>query len=100
MDALLEDLRRRFDLVILDTPPILAVADTRVLAGKADATVLLARWRRTPQQAVKAALRLLDHGGARVIGAALSLVDMRQQARYGYGDPAYYYAQHRKYFET
>ena len=100
MDALLEDLRRRFDLVILDTPPILAVADTRVLAGKADATVLLVRWRRTPQQAVKAALRLLDHSGARVVGAALSLVDMRQQARYGYGDPAYYYAQHRKYFET
>jgi hypothetical protein len=43
---------------------------------------------------------LLDHSGARVIGAALSLVDMRQQARYGYGDPADYYAQHRKYFET
>lgn len=100
MDALIAELRRRFDLVILDTPPILAVADTRVLAGKADATVLLARWRRTPQQAVKAALRLLDHSGARVIGAALSLVDMRQQARYGYGDPAYYYGQHRKYFET
>jgi succinoglycan biosynthesis transport protein ExoP len=100
MDALIEDLKQRFDLVILDTPPVLAVADTRVLAGKADATVLLARWRRTPQQAAKAALRLLHHSGARVIGAALSQVDMRQQARYGYGDPAYYYAQHAKYFES
>jgi succinoglycan biosynthesis transport protein ExoP len=99
MDALIEDLKRRFDLVILDTPPILAVADTRVLVGKADATVLLTRWRRTPNQAVKAALRLLDNSGARIVGAALSLVDMRQQARYGYGDPAYYYAQHAKYFE-
>jgi len=100
MEALIEDLKRRFDLVILDTPPILIVADTRVLARMADATVLLARWRRTPQQAVKAALRQLDNSGSRLVGVALSLVDMRQQARYAYGDPAYYYGQHRKYFET
>jgi succinoglycan biosynthesis transport protein ExoP len=86
--------------VILDTPPILAVADTRVLARIADATVLLARWRRTPQQAVRAALRQLENSGAHVIGVALSLVDMRQQARYAYGDPAYYSAQHTKYFEA
>jgi succinoglycan biosynthesis transport protein ExoP len=100
MDELIDELRRRFDLIILDTPPILAVADARVLAGKADATVLLARWRRTPPQAVKAALRQLDNSGARVLGAALSLVDARQQPRYGYGDPSYYHAQHKKYFEA
>jgi capsular exopolysaccharide synthesis family protein len=100
MDLLLGELKSRFDLVILDTPPILAVADARLLAAKADATVLLARWRQTPQQAVRAALRQLETGGVRLAGAALSLVDMRQQARYDYGDPAYYFGQHMKYFES
>jgi succinoglycan biosynthesis transport protein ExoP len=98
IDALLNALKSRFELVVVDTPPILAISDARILASKCDAVILLAQWRRTPIQAVKAALRLLDAAGARVAGLALSRIDMRQQARYGYGDPAYYYPAHKQYY--
>ncbi|WP_243626026.1 polysaccharide biosynthesis tyrosine autokinase [Phenylobacterium hankyongense] len=98
MDRLLDDLRARYDLVILDTAPVLPVADTRVLAPKADAVIFLARWRKTPQHAIEAAFRLLAGTGAHLGGVALTQMDMRQQARYGYGDPGFYYAEYKKYY--
>jgi capsular exopolysaccharide synthesis family protein len=98
MDRLLADLRARYDLIILDTAPILPVADTRVLAPKADTVVFLARWRKTPQQAIEAAFRLLAGTGAHVGGVALTQMDMKQQTKYGYGDPGYYYAEYKKYY--
>lgn len=98
MDKLLADLRTRYDLVILDTAPVLPVADTRVLAQKADLLIMLARWRKTPEPAIEAAFRLLDTTGVSVGGVVLTQVDMKQQAKYGYGDPGYYYAEYKKYY--
>jgi len=100
MDRLLADLRSRYDLVLLDTAPVLPVADTRVLASKVDTVVLLARWRKTPQQAIEAAFRQFEGTGGHVAGVALTQMDMRQQARYGYGDPGYYYADYKKYYAS
>lgn len=98
MDRLLQDLRSRYDLVVLDTAPVLPVADTRVLAPKADVVVFLARWRKTPQQAIESAFRLLNGTGAHLGGVALTQMDMKEQGRYGYGDPGYYYAEYKKYY--
>lgn len=98
MDRLLAELRARYDLVVLDTAPVLPVADTRVLAPKADAVIFLARWRKTPQQAIESAFRLLNGTGAHLGGVALTQMDMKEQTRYGYGDPGYYYAEYKKYY--
>jgi len=98
MDRLLDELRARYDLVVLDTAPVLPVADTRVLAPKADTVVFLARWRKTPQHAIEAAFRLFAGAGVHMGGVALTQVDMKQQAKYGYGDPGYYYAEYKKYY--
>jgi capsular exopolysaccharide synthesis family protein len=98
MDNLLADVRKKFDLVILDTAPTLAVSDTRILSAKADVTVFLARWRKTPEKAILAALKTLDQAGAHVSGVALTQVDMVAQAKYGYGDAGYYYSSYKKYY--
>lgn len=98
MDRFLDKLRGMYDLIILDTAPVLPVADTRVLAPKADVLVFLARWRRTPQHAVEAAFRMLTGTGVHVAGVALTQMDMKQQTKYGYGDPGYYYAEYKKYY--
>lgn len=98
MDELLVRLRQDFDLVILDTAPVLAVSDTRLIAAKADAVVFLARWRKTPEKAIGAALKILEQSGAHVAGVGLTQVDMKAQARYGYGDAGYYYGDYKKYY--
>jgi capsular exopolysaccharide synthesis family protein len=98
MDRLLDELRKRFDYVLLDTAPVIPVSDTRVLAPKADVVVVLAQWRKTPRKAIRAALDLLTSVGAEIGGIALTLVDVRGQAKYGYGDAGYYYDHYRKYY--
>lgn len=100
MSDLMNKLRGMFDLIILDTAPVLAVADTRILTTLSDATVLLARWRKTPEKAVANAVKLLAQAGTPVAGVALTQVDMNAQARYGYGDAGYYYAEYKKYYAS
>jgi len=98
MSRLLTELRARFDVVLLDTAPLLAIADTRILAPKADAVVMLARWKSTPVKAITSALALLQGQGVFVAGVALTQVDLKAQGRYGYGDANYYYKSYRKYY--
>jgi exopolysaccharide transport family protein len=98
MDRLIATLRQQFEIVLLDTSPVLPVSDTRILAPKADVVVFLVQWRKTPRKAVEGAFGLLKSVGADVAGVALSLVDSRQQAKYGYGDAGYYYRSYRKYY--
>ncbi len=98
MDALLDELRARFSLVVLDAPPVLPIADTRSLAAKSDAVIMVARWRSTPDHAVRAALRLLPSQHVPIAGIVLTQVDIRKQAKYGYGDGAFYYDKYKHYY--
>lgn len=98
MDRLIAEVRARYDFVVLDTAPVLPVSDTRVLAPKSDLVVMLARWRKTPEPAIQAALRFLDAPDINLAGVVLTLVDMKHQAKYGYGDPGYYYTSYKKYY--
>jgi succinoglycan biosynthesis transport protein ExoP len=82
---LLRRLRAEFEYVLVDSPPLLSVADGRILATLTDAVVLVARAFKTPYDAVRRARALLYSAGARVLGVALNDVDMRRE---GY---AYYY---------
>jgi succinoglycan biosynthesis transport protein ExoP len=98
MDELLDRLRDEYEMVILDTAPVLAIAETRILARKADAVALLAAWRQTPQKAVENALDILEAVGAPVTGLALTKVDLRVQVKTGYGDPTMFYKQYAAYY--
>jgi capsular exopolysaccharide synthesis family protein len=97
MDDLLDQLRRRYDFIILDTAPLLALADARILAAKCDAVIVLCSWRKTPEDALKSAIRLLRAAGAPLAGISLTRVDVRKQAPHGYGDSAYYYREAKGY---
>ena len=98
MRKLLNELRGEFSYIVLDCPPLLPIADARVLATLADATVLVARWRRTSDHAVASALRLLSPSRTNLAGVVLTQVHARKQARFGYGDSTYYYNNYKGYF--
>ncbi|MDB5701413.1 MAG: hypothetical protein JWL66_1612 [Sphingomonadales bacterium] len=98
MDALIVALRERFDLIVFDAAPILPIADTRSLAMKVDAIVLVARWRSTADHAIRAALRMLPHRYVPIAGVVLTLVDVRKQAKFGHGDGTSYYKKYRHYY--
>lgn len=68
MDSLLEQLRSRYDLVVIDTPPVLAAADAGILAAKAGAVFLVARAEQSTISEMVAARRALRQAGAEVKG--------------------------------
>jgi len=84
LNALLARLRDKFDLVVVDTPPALAVSDARALARSADGVVLVVRAGRTGAALAAEAEALLRSDGARVLGAVLNSWDPRQGGRRGY----------------
>jgi Mrp family chromosome partitioning ATPase len=88
-----------FDVIILDTPPLLPVADARVIVQRADAVLLLARWYSTSRFAVADALRLLRAVDAELSGVLLTRVDLRKQSRMGLSVKQYDYARNfSKYY--
>lgn len=92
MKSIINDLRERFDLVILDSAPIMAVPDTRILAGLVDKTIFVLNWDSTPKKVVHGALHLLNKDGhSNIAGVVLQKVNLQQYGRYGYGDSGYYY---------
>jgi capsular exopolysaccharide synthesis family protein len=96
--ALLEQLKARFDCVIIDTPPVLGVPDAKTFARIADATVFVVHWDRTRRDAVESALRELERFSARLAGAVLNHVDLKRHAQFSYGDAGQYYARYRAYY--
>jgi len=87
---LLGRLRSQFEYVLVDSPPLLSVADSRILATLTDAVVLVVRAFETPYDVVRRARSLLYGAGARILGVALNDVDFRRDG-YGYGSKYSYY---------
>lgn len=74
-DALLAGLKQTYTMVILDTPPMLLVADALLLADKADATLAVIRADMTNRTAVERMAEVLERNGSRAIGLVLNGVD-------------------------
>ncbi|MGM0586424.1 MAG: Wzz/FepE/Etk N-terminal domain-containing protein [Pseudomonadota bacterium] len=81
LGELLETLRARFEVIVLDTPGLLAVADGRLVAALADRTAMLARWGGTRRADLRAGLRLLEDVGAPAWGVALTGAPRRADPR-------------------
>ncbi len=90
MQELLSDLKERFDLIVIDSPPVMAATDARILAQLADVTLLLAKWGATARPVVRAAATQLETAGAPLVVGLLTLVDMKRNESYGYGDSTVY----------
>jgi len=98
---LLRRLHTEFEYVLVDSPPILSVADSRILATLTDAVVLVTRAYETPYEVVRRARSLLYGAGARILGVALNDVNIHKEGyggkygpyqQYGYGYGADYRA--------
>ena len=98
LETLIDHLSQGYDLVVLDAPPVLAVADTRLIARLAQKTVFVVRWAETPREVVRLALRQLADAGADIAGVVISMVDVKQNAKYGFGDSETYTGVYKRYY--
>ncbi|HUH14044.1 MAG TPA: polysaccharide biosynthesis tyrosine autokinase, partial [Longimicrobiales bacterium] len=90
MEGVLAQLRERFDIVVLDTSPVLAASDVSVLGSLVDGVILVVRAGETERGAARAAMEQLRHVEARMLGAVLNDPDAKVP-RYGGGYYHYEY---------
>lgn len=91
----------QFDQVILDSPPLLAVTDARIVAERADAVLLVVEWRSTPREIVRQALSALGQANGKLAGLVLNKVDFSKMGRYGYGyGYGYNYRHYGRYYRA
>lgn len=99
MRRLLQQLGDAFDLVVLDTPPVLAVSDALLLVRQADTTIFVVRWEKTRRDIASTGVKMVYEAGARLSGIVLTQVDLRRHAQYDYTDSGvYYYRGYKKYY--
>tara|TARA_R110002049_G_scaffold23781_3_gene84429 strand:- start:31832 stop:34138 length:2307 start_codon:yes stop_codon:yes gene_type:complete len=98
--VLIEELSQTYDLVILDTPPALVVADARIVSQVADAVVYTVQYDRTPRGAVLEGLKDLRSLEAPLIGVVLTMVNESRASQYSYDGYTYYKGQYREYYST
>lgn len=84
MTAVLSTAKARYDLVILDTPPVLSVVDPILLGRLVDGTVVTVRWRTVERRLVQAAVRRLEESGCGIVGVVLNALGNSRGTGYVY----------------
>ncbi len=87
----LAEASRRFDLVILDTPPVLAVTDATVVATQCATTLMVLRFQMNTVKEIQIATRRLETAGVITKGAILNAMERKAATYYGYGYYNYAY---------
>jgi uncharacterized protein involved in exopolysaccharide biosynthesis/Mrp family chromosome partitioning ATPase len=94
----IQELSTRYDLMIIDSPPVLSVSDATTIASFADFTIFVVKWGKTRLPAVIEALRQLRSVNCNIRGLVLTQVDVRKHAMYNFGDSGVYTGRHKRYY--
>jgi capsular exopolysaccharide synthesis family protein len=87
MTVMLEELKESFDVIIIDTPPALAVTDAQVVATKVDGVLIVIDYGKVKREAAMKVKANLQHVNARMLGVVINNVDRKNGEGYYY----YYY---------
>ncbi len=90
MERFIEDLRSHYDVILFDSPPVIAVTDSAILSTMVDGVVLVIKAHQTHREAIKRAKTLLDNANANILGCLLNSVNIDRT----YGTYYYYYYYH------
>ena len=84
LDTLLDELSKLYDVIVIDSPPLLAVTDAQILSKKVDGTVLVVRSNFTKKDTVLGAKEVLNKVKANILGTVLNRSDEKKHEYYYY----------------
>jgi len=99
LQEMLAALRCCYDLIIIDTAPVLPVSDSRLLAKSVDGVIFVTRWQVSPLGCVGKAQKLLDLTSDQRLVVTMNDVNLKRYASYGYMSNSYYYKSYQKYYQ-
>lgn len=89
--ALLEQMSERYDLVILDTPPLLAVTDAAIVGRQSGTSLIVTRYGLNPAKEIELTVRRFAQKGVEIKGAIFNAVERKSSSKYGYDNYGYYH---------
>ena len=98
MDMVLEQLKEKMDIIMLDSPPVIAAVDAAILGNKTQGVMLIFHMDETKREAAKYCVEQLNRSGARVIGGVLNNIDVDR--KYGYYYSYRYYYRYKYYYDS
>jgi polysaccharide biosynthesis transport protein len=90
MKEMIRDLKRRYDFVFFDSPPIMGVSDASVLASEVDMVLQVIQYRRYPQPMTIRAKQMVEKIGGNLLGVVLNNINLAQDENYYYYSGYYY----------
>jgi capsular exopolysaccharide synthesis family protein len=87
-----------YDVVIFDTPPVIATTDVLLLASITDSCLLAVRWGKTRKDTARHVAKQLRDAGVEVTGVILNMVDQKKHALYDFSDAVYYSGKMKRYY--
>ena len=92
LGTLLDDLARRFDIVIVDAPPVGTIIDAACIASSCDGTLFVVQSGEIPARELQESIHQIEKSGSPILGTVLNKYDERRYGtRYYYGKNSYYY---------
>jgi polysaccharide biosynthesis transport protein len=82
MRHLMETVRERFDVILVDSPPILGVSDALILVSMTDSSIIVVQHRRFPGSMLMRVKRAIENNGGHLLGVVLNKVDVRYDENY------------------
>lgn len=93
MSEMIQDVKQRFDLILVDSPPILGVSDASVIASEVDLSIIVVQHRKLPRNMLLRVKQSIENVGGNILGVVLNNVDVRSDSQYQYYTSYYtYYA--------
>jgi uncharacterized protein involved in exopolysaccharide biosynthesis/Mrp family chromosome partitioning ATPase len=100
VEGILREARDSYDLVVVDSAPVLAAPESLSICQMTDGVVLAVRWGHTRYRQVRYAASMLRSVSANVLGAVVTRADVRKHSLYGFGDVGDVYHQYPRYYRT
>ncbi len=97
--SMIKSLSEKFDLIIFDSPPIMGISDSSILASEVDAILLVLGYRKFPKEVAFRAVKAIETAEGKLIGAVLNEVNLKRED-YFYYHHNYRYYQERGYVES
>jgi capsular exopolysaccharide synthesis family protein len=92
----IQELKRRYDFIFFDSPPLLGVSDASILASEMDMVLQVVQYRRYPQAMTLRAKQMILKVGGNLVGIVLNNINMSQDENYYYYSGYYEYQSHQK----
>lgn len=92
---LISSLKTKYDIVLIDTPPLVGISDSSIISKEADGAIIVVQYRKYPREMLSKARQMIESLGVKVVGAVLNNINVMRDDYY-----YYYHSYYSDYYHS